>query len=230
MNRVLIYTDADHELAEQMKIFMETRLPYEVSLSEDKAIVEETITQKPVHLLIYETKDFNEENMQYLLDLRSLGFGHPFLVVAEKLRVPNFLANVDRFKTLYLPKPFEFKALRGVTQKLVLARTIPQQMHRRFKTQQSAILEAYSSGEAHSTELFNLSVGGAYLEFSDSKPRVGVGELVRFRVNLSDVEKEHNMNARVVWTTRKGGHHGGFGCGLRFIKGNDIYRQLIDKG
>jgi hypothetical protein len=151
------------------------------------------------------------------------------LIVADSLKVHNFLSNVDRLKSLYLPKPFEFKALRGITQKLVVTRAVPQQMHRRFRTQQTAILEAFASGESLATEFYNLSVGGAYLEFSDSKPRLGVGDLVRFRVNLSDVEREHSVNARVIWTTRKGVHHGGFGCGVRFIKGGDIYRQLIDR-
>lgn len=228
MQRLLIHCQGTLEHGEQIKNFLETRLPYEVSISYDRDLTHEMLTQKSIQMLLFETNKFVEADLQLLKDSRSIGFTYPSLIVADKIEVPNFAAIADKMKSHILSKPFEFKALRGITQKLMLSRNVPQQMHKRFKTQQSLMLETYATGELHPSNMYNLSVGGAYCEFTE-KPKVSVGELVRLRVNLNDVSKEHSLSARVVWTTRNGPNGGEFGVGLRFIKGQEIYKQILEK-
>ena len=228
MQKLLIHSQGSIEHGEQIKSFIETRLPYEVSISFDRQMTQDLLAQRSINMLLFETNKFVEADLQLLKDVRTSGFVYPNLIVAESIEVPNFLPWAEKFKTHLLNKPFEFKALRGITQKLMLARTVPQQMHRRFRTQQNTVLETYLTGEVISSQMFNLSVGGAYFEFT-GKPRVAVGDLVRLKVNLNDVSREHCVNARVIWTTRKGLNGGGPGAGVRFIKGHDIYRQLMDK-
>ncbi|MGE0763982.1 MAG: PilZ domain-containing protein [Bdellovibrionales bacterium] len=228
MQKMLIHCQGAAEHGEQIKNFIETRLPYEVSISFDRKMTQDLLGQRSIQMLLFETNKFVENDLILLKDVRASGFVYPSLIIAESIEVPNFLAVAEKFKTHLLTKPFEFKALRGITQKLMLARSVPQQMHRRFRTQQNTVLETYLTGEVISSQMYNLSVGGAYFEFND-KPRVAVGDLVRLKVNLNDVSREHCVNARVVWTTRKGMNGGGFGAGVRFIKGQDIYRQLMDK-
>jgi Tfp pilus assembly protein PilZ len=228
MHKLLIHSQGSTEHGEQIKNFLETRLPYEISISYDAKATQDLLSQRSIHMLLFETNKFSDEELQLLKEIRGIGYVYPVLIVAEKIEVPNLLASVDKFKAHVLEKPFEFKALRGIAQKLMMARTVPQQMHRRFKTQQNAVLETYISGEVITSHMYNLSVGGAYFEFA-GKPRIGVGDLVRLKVNLNDLSREHCVNARVVWTTRKGSNGSGAGVGVRFIKGTDIYRQLMDK-
>ena len=228
MHKLLIHSQGSSEHGEQIKNFIETRLPYEVSISFDAKATQDLIAQRSIHMLLFESNKFSDLDLQFLKDLRGVGYAYPVLIVADAIEIPNLLVSIDKFKAHFLAKPFEFKALRGITQKLVMARTVPQQMHRRFRTQQNAVLETYISGEVISSHMYNLSVGGAYFEFT-GKPRITVGDLVRLKVNLNDVSREHCVNARVVWATRKGANGGGPGIGVRFIKGHDIYRQLMDK-
>src|SRR5690349_17208069 len=165
MQRLLIHSHENSVAAEEIKSFIESRLPYEVNLSSSLANTNDIISQRAVHLLVYETTRFGETDLQYLRDLRHMGFFYPFLIVCETENIPNFQTVLEKIKGHVLLKPFEFRALRGITQKLMAARQLPQQMHRRFKTQQKAVLETYISGDVIPSQMFNLSVGGAYFEF-----------------------------------------------------------------
>lgn len=228
MQRLLIHGQGTTEHVEHIKNFIETRLPYEVVTSDIRKSSEDLLGQKAFHLMIFETNRLKENDLEWIADLRHRGFVYPILFISETTEVRNMAHQLEKLKAHLLEKPFEFKALRGLVQKLMLARHVPQQMHRRFKTQQNAVLETYLSGEVLTSQMFNLSVGGAYIEFN-GKPRLGVGELVRLKVHLDDLSREHCVNARIVWTSRKGLNGGGSGIGVRFIKGDDIYRQLMDK-
>jgi Tfp pilus assembly protein PilZ len=228
MQKLLIHSQGNSEHGEQIRGFLETRLPYEVSISYDLKQTQTILNQRSIQLLLFETNRFSDPDLQLVKDLRNDGFIYPLLIVGEAIEVPNLLTSIDKLKSCFLAKPFEYKSLKGVVQKLMASRTVPQQMHRRFRTQQNAVIEPYLTGDTITTKMFNLSVGGAYFEI-DGQQRVSVGDLVRLKVNLNDVLREHCVNARVVWTTRKGTNGVGAGIGVRFIKGHDIYRQLIDK-
>jgi Tfp pilus assembly protein PilZ len=91
-----------------------------------------------------------------------------------------------------------------------------------------ATLETFISGERVETQMFNLSRGGAYFEVSE-RANLNVGDLLRMKVHLSDVDREHQVHGRIVWTTHKGHAAGGYGYGVRFMKGSDIYRNLLEK-
>lgn len=228
MQKLLIHSQGTVEHGEQIRTFLEMRLPYEVSISKEQKTTFDLLAQRSIQLLIFETNRFSELDLNMFREIRNLGYTYPILLLAENLDMNNFMPFIEKLKGWYLEKPFEYKALRGVVQKLMSARTVPQQMHRRFRTKQNAVVETYISGEVINSLMFNLSVGGAYFEFN-SKSKVSVGDLVRLKVQLDDVSKEHCVNARVVWTTRKGTNGAGNGFGVRFVKGHDIYRQLIDK-
>jgi hypothetical protein len=107
-------------------------------------------------------------------------------------------------------------------------KAVPQQQHRRYRTRQSAHLETFITGEAFQSEMFNLSMGGAYFELT-RRPAVGIGDLVRVKIPSADQEHDHHIHGRIIWTTHKGPNIGGHGLGVKFIKTNDMYRQLIDK-
>jgi Tfp pilus assembly protein PilZ len=215
------------EEAPRLKSYLEARLPYEVLMSFGRNETENILTHKPVQLFIYDTQDFQNDEASFLLDMRNLGYIYPILVLAKSIDNTDFI-NSDKIKTHFLEKPFEFKALNGLTRKLMTQRSIVQQKFRRFKTHQPAQIETYLTAETLDSKMFNLSMGGAYVEFAQ-RPSIGIGDLVKIQVPLADLSRRHQMNAKVVWTTRKGTYSGGFGVGVRFIKDKDVYRQLMEK-
>lgn len=228
MQKMLIHCQGSPEHGEQIKSFLETRLPYEVSISFDKKMTHDLLLQRPTNLLLYESNIFAEADLQLIKDLRGQGFFYPSLIVAKTFEIQNRAAVLEKCKAHFMEKPFEFKALRGVTQKLMLSRAVPQQMHKRFATQQNAVIEPYNTSDVINSQMFNLSVSGAYCEFAN-KARLAIGDLVKVRINLDDIARERSVNARVIWTTRKPTSGTGSGIGLRFVKSNDVYQQIMDK-
>ena len=102
---------------------------------------------------------------------------------------------------------------------------VPQQVFRRYSVNLNVSLETFDNGAPLETMMFNLSRGGAYCELG-RKPRVRVGDLLRLRVWLNELEREHTVSGRVVWVTPKGRRAGGYGLGLRFMNYSDMYRKL----
>ncbi|MEL4881570.1 hypothetical protein AAEH85_21705, partial [Shewanella algae] len=82
----------------------------------------------------------------------------------------------EKYKAYFLEKPFELKTFKGLARKLITAKSVPQQQHRRYRTWQAAKLETFITGESFHSEMFNLSMGGAYFELP-KKPAVSVGDL-----------------------------------------------------
>lgn len=228
MQKILLHSPSTND-AYMMKSFLEKRLPYAIELAHSNKQMEEIIANRPIQLVIYDTAQFTGQEFQYLRDIRGLGYSYPFLILSNNQGSEALLAQAAKNKMHFLDKPYEFKALRGMTRKLMVQRSIQQQMHRRFRTQIQAKMETFIHGESFETQMFNLSKGGAYCEFSGASNVLGIGDLVRLRVNLEDLQRDYTLTARVVWTTRKGAYSGGHGAGLRFVKSGDIYRHLLEK-
>lgn len=228
MQKILLHSPSTND-AYMIKSFLEKRLPYSIEVSHSAKQTEEIITNRPIQLVIYDTSTFSTVDYQFLKDIRGFGYSYPFLILSSLEGAEAILAQAGKNKMHFLAKPYEFKALRGMTRKLMVQRSIQQQIHRRFRTQIKAKMETFIHGEAIETYMFNLSKGGAYCEFSGASNVLGIGDLVRLRVNLDDVHKDYTLTARVVWTTRKGSYSGGHGAGLRFVKNSDVYRHLLEK-
>jgi Tfp pilus assembly protein PilZ len=227
MQKILLQCHTRDE-ANHLKNFFDTKLPYSTEVSSSPSDTEITLSSTAVHLFVLETAEYQFSEASWIRDLRGMGFVYPILVLAENIDARVMRNSVQNEKIHFLEKPFEYKALKGLTLKLMQSRNLPQQMFRRFKTNQPLKIESYSTGEHIESSMFNLSVGGAYFE-TEKKPTAAVGDLVKMQVNLNDVEKSHMMNARIVWTTRKGSYSGGFGVGVKFVRNEEIYKQLLEK-
>jgi Tfp pilus assembly protein PilZ len=227
MQRVLLSCKSVDD-ARFLKNYIETELPFEVILSFDEKGIETAIKAKNIHLLMLQTGNLAAQDVAYARSIRQLGFSYPVLMITDQVGNTNIEELNDKHKIYFLERPFELKSLKGLARKLMVARTVPQQVFRRYRTNLSATLETFVSGEKYTSHMFNLSRGGAYFE-SNKKPTVQVGDLLRLRVHLSDVERDHHVHGRVVWTTHKGHAAGGYGLGIKFMKSTDIYRTLLDK-
>lgn len=223
MQKILVQSSTIAE-AEAIKSVIEKRLPYDVRISTSFQETEEQLSTLPYQLFIYDSETLTPEQLNQVKEVKALGFSQPILILATT--VPSIS---DKQKITVLQKPFEPKALQGITRKLLIQRSIQQQMHRRFRTQQKAQIETFLNGEVFETQMYNLSRGGAYCEFPELPRALGIGEIVRLKVRIDECEKSYTMNARVVWTTRKGAYSGVPGIGVKFVKQSDVYRHLLEK-
>lgn len=227
MQRVLLNCKSITD-ARFLKNYIETELPYEVILSQDPKDIELSLKTKNIHLLLMQTGNLAQQDLVYAHQLRKQGFAYPMLMITDAI------GNMDidelnlKHKMYFLERPFELKTLKGLARKLMVAKTVPQQVFRRYRTNLLTTVETFISGEKYETHMFNLSRGGAYFELS-KKPSVSVGDLLRLKVHLTDVEREHHIHGRIVWTTHKGHAAGGYGLGVKFMKSTDIYRSLLNK-
>jgi len=228
MLKILLHSPSVSE-ATQIKTLIEKHLPYEMLMSFNVRDTEDMLTSRSIQALFYDTQSFSAADFQFARELRVLGFTQPILIMATAKEMEAYLKLAEKHKIHFLEKPFEFKALRGIARKIMVQRSLQQQMYRRFRTDQTAEVETFVSGSSFTSQMFNLSKGGAYCEFTDRPGELSVGDLVRLSVSLGDMHREYTMNARVVWTTRKGSYSGGYGAGVKFVKNADIYRHLMEK-
>ncbi len=122
----------------------------------------------------------------------------------------------------FLPKPFETKDMMGIVRKLLMARTVPQQLHRRFSTSQNAEIEV--NGQKLVSHVRNLSKGGAFLEFLMPTTTI-IGDFVSVKLELKDLKRTYTFPAKVVWTHKQGAR--GLGIGVEFTGRGEIVRSTI---
>lgn len=227
MNKILLQSQTEDE-ARLLQAFFESRLPYAAQVSEGSGEAESVLTSMPVHLFVWDVVNFGLAEGAWVKELRALGYVYPILILPDSLDPKAMQGAIANDKIHFLEKPYIYKALKGLTIKLMQTRNLPQQMFKRFATNQPLSIESYATGELINSSMFNLSVGGAYFE-TDVKPTASVGDLVKMQVNLNDVERNHMMNARIVWTTRKGSYSGGYGLGVKFVRNEELYKQLLER-
>lgn len=227
MQRVLLSCKSIED-ARFLKTYIETELPYEVFLGLDTNEIETALKAKNIHLLMLQSGNLAKQDIAYALQVRNNGFNYPILMITDSIANLKVDELNDRHRIYFMERPFELKTLKGLARKLMVAKTVPQQVFRRYRTNISATLETFISGDKFITHMFNLSRGGAYFELP-KKPNVGIGDLLRLKVHLNDMERDHNVHGRVIWTTHKGHAAGGYGLGIKFMKSTDIYRKLLDR-
>lgn len=212
--------------AQLIKEDFERELPYEIVTSSRPEETHNLLSNTSIQLVIYQTQSFKEPQIRRIQELRRIGYSYPVLIIVDRSSpLSEQFATTDA-RVTFLEKPFELRALRGLTRKLITTRSVHKQRFPRYRTNQKVALENFASGEHVETKMFNLSKGGAYFEV-EQKPGLGVGELLRLKFQLDQLEKEHQIHGRIVWTTPKGHIGGGYGIGVKFIKLEDIYRHLL---
>jgi Tfp pilus assembly protein PilZ len=219
MQRILVKCSSRQD-AYDLKLYLETELPFEIALAYSHLEMEQTLRERPTHLLILQTGAPMAKDIQYVQTIRQHGYQYPILLITETLGNLEFDVFSEKYKAFFLEKPFELNALKGLTRKLMVNKSIAQQVYRRYRTAQTATLESLMTSERHESKMYNLSVGGAYFELN-KKPDLRVGDIMRVKIPLLDVNRKHYINGRVIWTTHRGHASGGWGIGVRFMKSND---------
>ena len=176
-------------------------------------------------VVVMNVSEWNKNEMACLLSLRTAGYRGPILVMA-RVKVSKALESLRLMdNVLLLEKPFENKDLLGIVRKMLNARAVAQQVHRRFHTDEVAEIVPFGKDDAYETKLFNISKGGAYLEFEAYAP-VRIGDMVRVKVELKAVNRVYTVPARVVWTGKAAGRSA-TGAGVQFVGTPDVQKSLI---
>lgn len=227
MHKIQLYCQSEKD-AKFIKDYLEKELPYEILSAAQIPEMENSIRSRNIQMLILQTGKLVKQDITYARQLRAKGFTQPILMITDGVNSMSVEEISEKYRIFILEKPFELRALRGLVRKLLVSRAVPQQIFRRYRTNIAATLETFISGDSFHTHMFNLSRGGAYFELSE-KPTVSVGDLLRMKVHLEDMDREHHVHGRIVWVTQKGHAAGGYGLGVKFIYGSDIYRSLLEK-
>lgn len=175
-------------------------------------------------LIIININEFTQETKETILRLRENGYkGH--IIVCAKTRSSDTIREVNAMQsTVFVEKPYELKDLLGVVTKLLSTKSVSQRIFRRYYTLQKAEIEFTEDQRKETTTLYNLSKGGAYIEFSQTAD-LKVGDKLTLHVPLNEVRRTYEMPARVVWTT-KSGRGGGYGVGLEFVGPGDVQKDI----
>ena len=207
---------------------IERKLSLHTTVVRNNLAVRTKLQEKVFHLFVIDLNTVDQECLNLISEVREAGGTFAILVLASNIRkdVQDHLEMLPNVHLLL--RPFHEKSLIGIVKKLLISKSVPKQVFRRFNTNQIAEIEPLSAGGSLLTSMYNLSKGGAYCEF-DSSDLLAVGDVVRMKVALNDTRSEYVFNAKVVWTTPKGKFSGRFGCGVRFVNSKDTYRELLSK-
>ncbi len=167
--------------------------------------------------------EWSARDVQMITDLRAGGYQGPLLVTAKPDVDGLYLDLRNLSGVAFLEKPFEVKDVVGIVRKMLHARKVAHQVHRRYPTSQDAEVEA-GGGKKLMTRVRNLSRGGAYLEFLTPAP-VKIGDTVLVKLELNELNRTYTLPAKVVWTSRASGR--GAGIGVEFTGRGDVKSAIL---
>lgn len=228
MQKILIHGETVEDIR-TISMILEANMPATLVMSNQIERSHDLVAQQNFSLVVYECGKYDSLRAQAVHKFRATGYNQNVLIVTSEVdQIEAFLKNQTRNRIHLLLKPVTDKDLLGLTRKLIHAKKIPQQIFKRFRTEQSVKVEPLLKGESFASKMFNLSKGGAYFEFA-GELALAAGDLLRLHIPLADVSRSHTMNGRVVWTTRQGRYTGQGGVGVRFLNSKDIHRHLLEK-
>ena len=175
-------------------------------------------------LVIFNFHDWSQDELKWVEALRTGGYRHTIVILA-KADVPTAVQNLALLeRIIYVEKPYENRDLVGIAEKALVNGAITQQVHKRYNTEQEAQVE-FGVGRTYASRIFNLSRTGAYLELNALQD-VKIGETVKLRMELENVNRTYVMPARIVWTQLMG-RTGGTGVGLHFTGRGAVKRNIV---
>lgn len=227
MQKILMMTEDEHTLAQLYRI-LEREVRYQLTGVKGHAGVRREMNERIYHLGVLVFATLDEKDMEFIAEVKYANFTFPILVISEKM-TQDQADRLNGYTDVHMiVGKMNDKNVLGLVRKMLVAKRVPKQIFKRFSTNQITELEALSSGDNVLSSMYNLSKGGAYCEFESSHD-IGVGDVVRVKVSLTDANRTHVVNARVVWTTQRGRFSGRFGCGLKFVNAQDTYKALLSR-
>ena len=177
-------------------------------------------------MAIINVDHFNQQKQMMALQMRQMGFAFPILYLCNS--GSRLFQKLSRRlgQTGLLEKPCTEIELHGVIEKLRQGKKVSPRAYRRYTTDQVADIEYWNTGRKINGQILNLSLGGAQLKLKD--PGIKVGDVLKLNVELEEVAKRHEVNAKVVWgdydpVTQNNQ------VGVQFVKTVEIYQNLLNR-
>lgn len=184
-------------------------------------------TRERITVVVINVTEWNQTELKNVHELRSAGYIGPILVIAKVKDKEALRALQVMQGAVFLEKPFITRDLVGIVRKMLMERSVAQRIHRRFETEEPAEVQICGSNDRFSSWMFNLSKGGAYLEFMAPAP-LRAGDMVRMTVEIPQTRKVYTLPARIVWTHRNG-TRGGSAAGVEFVGIPDIKKTMVEE-
>ena len=188
----------------------------------------QSLSKKQIDLLIIETLRPNDEDVAFVKEVRFWTAEVPVLLVCNEY----LETDADKFPKEGRPHFFDCRLgeskFLGMARKMMKTKHIGAQVHKRYLTNEKALIEMIKDGKQIGSDMYNLSRSGAYFEFDHKDNfKFNTGDVVRMTVSLDTVQRSHDLSAKIMWTTQRGRYSGRQGVGLKFIKGDEVYKQLL---
>lgn len=225
MSKILLVGYQSDSLQEMYNLLSSSKL-YQIIRAHSNEQMIQRLASQSISLTILDQDILNLEKMRQAQNLRASGYGTPILLVSKAISHQAKEASRKMRRVVLLEKPFQNKEFLGITNKLVSGRDVSLQEHRRFFTNQTAILEQVGSHLQYATQIKNLSRGGALLEIAHTD-QVDIRGVVRMNIVLDEIQKAYEVNARVIWNSKRDST-GTREVGVEFIQAKDIYRNLLN--
>lgn len=226
MSSKILLIGSNAEATREIRNLLTLNKLYKVVQAADAHEAVRKMSQDKFNLIMSDMDVLTEEKMNSVRNFRGLGYTSPILMLARAV-APKAVELLKLFpKTVILEKPFEHKHFFGVTAKLLEGREVPQQSHKRFYTNQETTVEQIGKNKKYECSMLNLSKGGAYLEIADAS--ADVRGIIKMKVSLNEMDKQYEVNARVVWNSKNSLWGKGQGVGVEFIQAKDVYRNLLN--
>ncbi len=222
-----LMVSAKDDSATRIREELELNKLYRVHLCDASSVLEQ-LKKNKVDCLVFNFEAFTTDKAQFAQQIRQMGYNFPVINFATHVHKDalNALNKID--KTVLIEKPFESKDVWGIAQKLVQGKQVVQRVYRRFYTDQKIVIEKSQTGDTCSGQVFNMSRGGAYIEV-ESHESIHHGDILKLTVPLEKVSKSYVVDVEVVWKAERGYWQGRNAVGVKFIKNDDIYRNLLNR-
>ena len=90
----------------------------------------------------------------------------------------------------------------------------------RYPTKERAEIEIYGRSGGIIAKIKDLSRTGACLQWDQASFQLKIGDLVRMRVFLKALKREHRVSAEVVWTN-------GTLSGIQFLNSSELVEKMF---
>jgi Tfp pilus assembly protein PilZ len=227
MSFKILLVSTQNPSAEKIKSDLERNKLYQVRLVDpSEAMIQIRNSSWECVALNFDT--FTPEKLRFSEQFRKSGHRFPIINFASHIHKDTIpaLNRIDR--TVIIEKPYETKDVWGIAQKLLQGRSVSQRVFRRFYTDQQVTIEKTQTGQTQKGNMFNMSRGGAYIEI-DNHNNFQSGDILKMTIPLDKVSKSYAVDVEVVWKSDKGYWKGGPAVGVRFVKNDDVYRNLLNR-
>ncbi len=194
------------------------RIAYETDMDQ----VVKKIKEEHIKICILNFDDITPVELDLCRQIVEISGQTPVLILGQSNEFTEALMEKHE-RVHFLQKPLDETQIRLFSSKLLLAKTLPVQKHKRFTTDQEAKIELVENGNYYFACVKNLSMGGAYCVFNNND-KLPIGSLIRLNVENKESEKKV-MNAKVVWTNTHSIENGQFSFGLKFLKQDEIVSE-----